>query len=488
MLRRSDIWQGTPQSICSDGCTMDCVKKSEAVFGILRIPVDAAAVAAALLLAYWLRTQSIDLLPRVQLLDPPMTIPPLDVYIATFVWPGILGFLLVAALLSLYALQSTYGAWRETGRIIIAALLWLVGVMAWYFLVRKELFYSRILLLHSTVFIALFVTLGRGVVTVLQRACMRMGMGVRSVVALGTHPVSPPALAALARDPRYRYLGQRTDVRDLQELLASQPVDLVLQTDPDPKSSATLELIEACRSRHIGYAFLPPVLGDVPHQLSVERLGLVPMIRFQPTPLDGWGRIFKRIFDMVLSALLLVLLTPLFLIIALLIILDSGWPVFYVSPRMGERGMRRIPVLKFRSMIQHADRLKDGLAGRNERADGPLFKVRGDPRITRVGRWLRRFDLDELPQLLNVFIGQMSLVGPRPHLPEEVDRYTQYQRRVFAVKPGMTGLAQISGRSSLPFEEEVRLDLRYIEEWSVLMDLWILWRTVFVVLSGHERG
>jgi lipopolysaccharide/colanic/teichoic acid biosynthesis glycosyltransferase len=150
---------------------------------------------------------------------------------------------------------------------------------------------------------------------------------------------------------------------------------------------------------------------------------------------------------------------------------------------MGDKGRRKIGVYKFRSMVPDADRRKEQLVRLNHRRDGPLFKIRNDPRVTRVGKFLRRWTLDELPQLFNVLRGQMSLVGPRPHLPEEVERYSLEQRRVFAVRPGVTGYAQISGRSDLSFEEEVRLDLQYIEEWSLLLDLWILWRTFFAVLS-----
>jgi lipopolysaccharide/colanic/teichoic acid biosynthesis glycosyltransferase len=132
-------------------------------------------------------------------------------------------------------------------------------------------------------------------------------------------------------------------------------------------------------------------------------------------------------------------------------------------------------------MIPDADRRKQDLERLNHRRDGPLFKIRNDPRVTKVGKILRRFSLDELPQLFNVLTGRMSLVGPRPHLPEEVARYSLEQRRVFAVKPGATGLSQISGRSDLPFDEEVSLDLKYIEEWSLLFDVWILWRTAFIL-------
>jgi len=159
-----------------------------------------------------------------------------------------------------------------------------------------------------------------------------------------------------------------------------------------------------------------------------------------------------------------------------------------VSHRVGEHRRTMIGLLKFRSMSRNADARKPELLSMNERKDGPLFKLRCDPRVTKVGRILRRFDLDELPQLLNVLLGHMSLVGPRPHLPDEVERYDPYQRRVFAVKPGITGLSQISGRSSLPFAEEVRLDLWYVEEWSLLLDIWILWRTVWVVLGGKGHA
>ena len=263
----------------------------------------------------------------------------------------------------------------------------------------------------------------------------------------------------------------------------NQQIDLVLQTDPNPESDATITLINYCRSHQIGYAFLPPVLADVPHQLMVERLGLLPMIRFQPTPLDGWGRVLKRVFDIIASAFLLIIFSPFFTLFALLVLFDGGWPIFYVSMRIGENGRRRVSIFKFRSMVPDADVRKRDLVEMNHRRDGPLFKIHDDPRVTRVGRFLRRFSFDELPQLLNVLFGQLSLVGPRPHLPDEVDRYSLEQRRVFAVKPGVTGLAQISGRSDLSFDDEVRLDLQYIEEWSLLLDLWILWRTVFTVFS-----
>ena len=462
------------------------MKQAEAIFGLLRIPVDALAVFAALLLSYRLRLLNIDLIPGVQLLEPATTLPDLEAYVATFVTPGIAGFLLLAASLKLYVLLTTRSAWSEAGRVLLAAFLWLVGVIAWYFLVQKQLFYSRMLLLHSAFFIALFGLIGRVSVLLLQRAFLHCGVGVRSVVSIGDAAIVMLAKQTLTRDVRYKYLGHVSSLASLKTLRAAQLVDLVLQTDPDPNNAKTNTLIEYCRSEHIRYAFLPPVLAENPHQLKTDRLGLVPMLAFKPTPLDGWGKVWKRVFDICISALLITLLSPLLLLLCILCIFFQGFPIFYISRRVSGAEGTTIPVLKFRTMIRGADRKKAVLQAKSHRSDGPLFKMKNDPRVTGLGRILRATTLDELPQLCNVLVGHMSLVGPRPHLPDEVDRYTSYDRRVFAVKPGMTGLAQISGRSDLPFKEEVRLDLKYIEEWSLLLDLWVLWRTPFVVLS--RRG
>lgn len=461
------------------------MKRSEAIFGAIRVPLDALAVLAALLLAYRLREANIDLIPTVQFLEPASTLPAFGWYLTHFAAPAAGVFIGIAALLRLYALQTTFSAWTEFGRIIAAGLLWLIAVIGWYFLVEKQLFYSRAILIQGTFFIALFVAVGRGAVILLQRGLLEQGVGVRTVVSVGRQKLTASARETLARDVRYAYLGHVPDMQGLIRLEQRGEPDLVLQTDPNPGSGDTLLLIDHCRSRHIGYAFLPPVLADVPHLLIVERLGMLPMIRFRPTPLDGWGRIFKRLFDAVLSLAGIIVLAIPMLVIALIILIDAGRPILYVSRRVGEGGKKKISVLKFRSMVKDADARKEEIRALNHRVDGPLFKVKNDPRVTRSGRVLRRWSMDEWPQLFNVLLGHLSLVGPRPHLPEEVKLYTSYQRRVFAVKPGVTGLAQVSGRSDLNFDQEVALDLKYIEEWSLLRDLWVLWRTI-VVVAGRR--
>ncbi len=462
------------------------MKRSEIIFGLLRIPADIVAALAGLLGAYMLRTASIDLIPRLQLLDAPMNLPPPAYYFWNFALPGVATYVVILAYLQMYSLKVTVGPWREMARVASGALLWLAAVIAWFFLVEKQLFFSRALLLQAIMLMTFFTLFGRICILLIQRICLRRGIGVRTVLSCGSVPLSMTVAGTLRKDRRYRYLGHVVSRRDIEERANAGTLDLVLHTDPNPNSDETNLLIDFCRSHHIGYAFLPPVFADVPHQLSIVKLGLTPMLRFEPTTLDGWGRVYKRLVDLILGTLLLIMLSPFLLLVALLIVVTSGFPIFYVSSRIGQYGKSVIPLLKFRTMCRDADLKKQELAHLSHRTDGPLFKIKDDPRVIPLGRLLRRFSIDELPQLFNVIVGHLSLVGPRPHLPEEVARYSQSQHRLFVVRPGITGLAQISGRSNLPFEEEVRIDMRYIEDWSLPFDLWILWRTIFVVLWGRD--
>jgi exopolysaccharide biosynthesis polyprenyl glycosylphosphotransferase len=193
--------------------------------------------------------------------------------------------------------------------------------------------------------------------------------------------------------------------------------------------------------------------------------------------------ISKRTFDLVASLLLLVAFSPLFLLIAVLVKLEDGGPILFPQTRVGRYG-RHFKMYKFRSMCLNAEqRLKDLLA-KNHHAEGITFKIKDDPRITRVGKWLRKFSLDELPQIWNVFIGNMSLVGPRPPLPREVNKYSLADRRRLAIKPGITCIWQISGRSEIDFSGQVQLDVNYIESQSFWTDISILTRTIPAVLSG----
>jgi exopolysaccharide biosynthesis polyprenyl glycosylphosphotransferase len=227
----------------------------------------------------------------------------------------------------------------------------------------------------------------------------------------------------------------------------------------------------------------PALLDVAGPRTTIRPVAGLPLLQVDHPELTGAKQAVKVGFDKAVAGLGLFLLSPLFLLFAACIKLHDGGPVFFRQVRVGKDG-RRFRVFKFRTMVADAERQKAQLADNNEGA-GALFKMRRDPRITRPGAWLRRWSLDELPQLINVLIGDMSLVGPRPALPAEVARYHDHMRRRLVVKPGITGLWQVNGRSDLSWEDAVRLDLRYVENWSLALDLQILWKTGSAVLSGH---
>jgi exopolysaccharide biosynthesis polyprenyl glycosylphosphotransferase len=282
-------------------------------------------------------------------------------------------------------------------------------------------------------------------------------------------------------------LGLRRDysvipVQRLPELLHSHVVDEILFS-VGREDLADLEPIMAqCEQEgvhmRVQLDFLPRGFNHV----FVEHLGHVPLLTFASTPQNDFALAFKRLVDVVIAAIALILVSPIFLMLAILIKLTSPGPVFYRQTRCGLGG-RLFTLLKFRSMVANADQLLSDMEQMNE-VDGPVFKMRNDPRCTLVGRWMRIFSLDELPQLWNVLLGHMSLVGPRPPLPDEVHQYQSWQRRRLRMRPGMTCLWALEGRSQLRFENWVRLDLLYIDNWSMWLDFKILLKTIPTVLSG----
>jgi lipopolysaccharide/colanic/teichoic acid biosynthesis glycosyltransferase len=216
------------------------------------------------------------------------------------------------------------------------------------------------------------------------------------------------------------------------------------------------------------------------------------------TPLDGWGRVAKKFFDLIFGVLVIVIASPIYLLTTLAILLETGRPIIYKNQRVGIRG-KKFFTYKFRSMYQKdstgpqfgeggikALEKEEALIKEKNTRVGPIYKIADDPRVTRVGRFIRRWSIDELPQFFNVLKGEMSIVGPRPHQPREVDQYESEYPTVFTLKPGITGLAQISGRSDLSFDEEMKLDIFYIEKWSIFLDLIIFLKTPFVILKKRK--
>jgi exopolysaccharide biosynthesis polyprenyl glycosylphosphotransferase len=243
------------------------------------------------------------------------------------------------------------------------------------------------------------------------------------------------------------------------------------------------DLIKQARKMDIGIKITPMNFKEITSTVSEAYLGKIPLLTYKDRVHHPTEIFIKRLLDVSLALLLLIGLLPLFLLIAVLIRYDSPGPVFYVQTRMGLKG-KLFNFYKFRSMVRDADQLKSDLLDENEIKGGVIFKIRRDPRITGVGKFLRRFSLDELPQLFNILKGDMSLVGPRPALPEEVKQYSHLHSERLGVRPGLTGLSQVRGRSDLSFARYVRWDIWYVNNWTFGLDFQILLWTVPAVLRG----
>jgi len=259
-------------------------------------------------------------------------------------------------------------------------------------------------------------------------------------------------------------------------------VDEVIVTVPSEKKAVSDLMIQAKRLS-LGLKVVPEDFGEALPILDIIHMGITPLLTYKERRPHPAEFALKRIFDIFVSLILLILLSPLFLFMAILIKLDSSGPVLYIQKRTGHKG-RVFNFYKFRSMVKEADRLKATLTDKNESIGGIIFKIRSDPRVTRIGRFFRKYSLDELSQLINVLKGEMSLVGPRPFPVEESSRFESNHMERLTVRPGITGLAQIKGRSDLSFHRWVKWDLWYVNNWSFWLDLMILWRTIPTALKG----
>ena len=282
-------------------------------------------------------------------------------------------------------------------------------------------------------------------------------------------------------DNGLRSLGR---IEDLPAVLEHHRVQEVIIADPDFPEERAVELVDQCHRRGVTVRIAPSTMEILVHRAEFVPGASVPLFELRPPVFDGFDYVLKRSFDFIGALLLIVLLSPLLLAIAIAVFVTSRGPVLYRSIRPGIGG-EPFACFKFRTMRSGADQLQADLESLNE-ADGPLFKIRRDPRLTRVGRLLRRFSLDELPQLFNVVLGQMSLVGPRPLPQRDFEQLEEWHKKRYLVLPGMTGLWQVSGRSELDFDDLVRLDFLYLERWSVGLDLTILLKTIPAVLT--RRG
>jgi exopolysaccharide biosynthesis polyprenyl glycosylphosphotransferase len=379
---------------------------------------------------------------------------------------------------------------------VVASLFQVTVVVLIYAEIEGEPFQSYYIFYSSLFFALLYVSGLRQIFERVSGAALRAAGYRRRAVLVGSGPNIQAVSHALgdssmiepygfvARTPPALVDGLR-DFRSLEQLERHfDAVDEVLIADADFPQDEAVELVDRCHRHGVRVRVAPSTMEILMERVEFIPGQALPLFELKPPVFEGLDFAIKRTFDLIGAVLLVVVLAPVMILASAAIKLSSRGPVLYRSMRPGIGG-RVFSCLKFRTMVHGAEHLQDHLENRNE-LGGAIFKIRNDPRITPVGRFLRRWSLDELPQLFNVLRGEMSLVGPRPLPQRDYDRLDDWHRKRYLVLPGMTGLWQVSGRSELDFDELVRLDFLYLERWSVFLDLTIILKTIPAVI--RQRG
>ncbi|HSX14906.1 MAG TPA: sugar transferase [Candidatus Saccharimonadales bacterium] len=416
------------------------------------------------------------------------------------------------ALLGLYSLSNTRSRWEEWGKVFIGVSGGTMFLILLDFFSRNPIFPSRAVPVYGLFFSFVFVVIARTIVRFIQRWLFRYGIGVHRVLLVGSGAITKEIFDDLSR-PRSGY-----EIAAIYDKIKIQPADFpnaktvdnleaadaikpaiegIIQADSALPPDDVLSLINYANRHQITYRFVPNQFGLFATNSRVISMAGEQLIEIQRTPLEGWGRIFKRLFDVVGAGLALIVFSPVFLVVYLAIKISDPGPVIYKHHRLSRSG-GGVDVYKFRSMKW---RYSPGPDRPYQTAEAALAamgrtdlvkefqqnqKLANDPRVTRIGRLLRRTSLDELPQLLNVLKGELSMVGPRPILEEELSHYGKHSAVFLSLKPGLTGLWQISGRSDIGYEERVKLDIYYVENWNLWLDIKILIKTVSSLM--HRGG
>lgn len=410
-------------------------------------------------------------------------------------------FLLVAFRFSrVYPYQPGRSWVEELWRIATATTVGVILLIVVNLLFRPML-YSRLVFLYTAILVTVYLGVSRLVILGARSHLRRYDIGVHRVLLVGAGDVGRMVMRTLVARPDYgwKLVGflddnpakSSTDVgrfkalgpiENAPEVMAAHAIQRMIICLPWQTHRTIQRLLYECEQQQVEAYVVPDLFLLTKNQMKVQVLNGIPLMSTREISIQGWNLLFKRAFDLVVGAAMGVAVSPLLLLIALAIRFETPGPILFRQTRVGKNGQHFI-CYKFRSMVANADQLRSQIASLNE-SSGPLFKIRKDPRLTRVGRWIRRYSLDELPQLLNVLRGEMSLIGPRPNLPAEVAQYQEWMKKRLLVSPGLTGLWQVSGRSDLMFDEMVLLDLYYVENWSVGLDASILLRSVPAVLRA----
>lgn len=452
---------------------------------------DACAVAAAFYVAWYLRYQlewggDVD----------PVNYVPFWTYVP-------LQLILVGTLVAIFHLRGLYHLPRANSAVsdLSAVFAWGgVGVMLVFSFAVGTRYpaESRLTFIFAWPLTTLFVMLGRQAFQLLLGWLHRRDIGNERVLVVGESSLARMILQSLVNQPHLGYtvvgyLGDepgsafgrftclgRPD--EIARVVRERGVEQVIVALPSASHERVMQIVEHCRSYGLTFKIVPDLYQMSLGQVDVNTVVGIPLLGLREVRIQGWNLVLKRALDLVLCSMLLLIFAIPMALLAIAIKVDSPGPVIYRQRRVGRGGVP-FEIYKFRSMQSDAEKELHKLQAFNE-ADGPIFKMKTDPRVTRVGWLLRRTSLDELPQLANVLKGEMSLVGPRPPIPSEVEQYEPWHLKRLDVSPGMTGLWQVSGRSGLSFDEMVLLDMYYIETWSIGLDLQILLRTLPAVLSA----
>lgn len=470
------------------------MKRSELIFNLISILVDWLMLIAAGVTAFFLRFELAEIRPILYSLTA-------YEYIRTliFISPGII---LLLALAGLYNLKGTRRFSSEFIRIFLATSSGLLLIVIMYFF-NQQAFSSRLIVLFTWLITLVFITIGRVVLRRIQVMMLKKGVGLHRLVVIESGIPTYGLVRKIEKRPELAFkiiaklppdMSSDEMLKKLEEIRIQYGVDELLQANPNLSDDKNVKLIQFCRDYGIKFNFVPNLFETEITNIEVETISGIPIIVLKGTPLDGWGRVVKRFIDIVVSFIALIILSPILLLVAIAIKLNSKGPVFFHQPRAA--GLGQFECYKFRSMYYEmsegtvsGDKLREQLEKQNARV-GPYVKIKNDPRVTAVGRFIRKTKLDEMPQLWHILRGQMSLVGPRVHMVKEVDHFRNDFKRLFILKPGATGLTQITQATEKPeisWEEEIKLDEFYIQNWSIWLDLYIIFKTVLILLGRKPK-
>lgn len=464
------------------------------LYSVCLVIGDFLALVAAFVAAYILRVK-LDARPLIDQIGA-------ETYLGIFL--TVLPFwILIFAWLGLYNVSIYEKRFKELGRLLVGSFIGLLLVVFWDFVAKEPIFPARLVPIYGFVFGFLFLVIFRNLARLIRIQLFSYNIGITRVLLVGNSHMTPELIDWLSNSRRSGYaiigvIGQKRTLgeRDIpsypslqQYLKESDEVPHgIIQTELYADEGKNAEILSYAQEHHVSYRFVPGNTGLFVGNLEVELFrSSVPVISVHQTALFGWGRIVKRLFDLVVGFICLIIALPIMAVVYLLFLFDHGDPIF--SQTRLSRFNTKIRIYKFRTQRHAYHRMtpEQGFAKMGKPELAKKFRENGDfleddPRISPLGRFLRKTSLDELPQIFNVLKGELSLVGPRPLEPFELEKYRK-KSLLLGVKPGMTGLAVVSGRRDIPFEERRKLDLYYVQNWSLWLDLIILAKTIRVVFG-----